>query len=68
MLNEAPRQPSAIAFPGNGEMVRAVNSKDWGKTLLGPQEQWPGAIRSAVALCLNSQFQIERDHAQIVPA
>jgi PAS domain S-box-containing protein len=49
---------SRAAFPGEGEMVRAVNEKDWSQTLLGPQAQWPDAIRSAVTLCLNSRFQV----------
>lgn len=52
------RRPSTCAFPGAGDMVRAVNEKDWSQTILGPQDQWPDAIRSAVALCLNSQFQM----------
>lgn len=51
-----PFQPGA--FPGAGAMVRAVNEKDWSRTVLGPKEQWPEAIRAAVALCLNSQFQM----------
>jgi DNA-binding CsgD family transcriptional regulator len=39
-------------------MVRAINEKDWSATVLGTQAGWPQAIRSAVALCLNSPFQL----------
>lgn len=56
-FDDNPRQPDAPPFPGVGEMVRAVNDKDWSRTLLGPQGAWPDAIRSAVALCLSSLFQ-----------
>jgi len=57
-LKENPIQPDAHPFPGSGSMVRAVNAKDWRQSLLGPQAQWPDAIRAAVTLCLNSQFQL----------
>ncbi|MGZ5198339.1 MAG: PAS domain-containing protein [Telluria sp.] len=58
VMSDQGHPPLSIAFPGEGEMVRAVNEKDWSRTLLGPQTQWPEAIRSAVALCLNSEFQL----------
>ncbi len=45
-------------FPGDGEMVRAVNAVDWSATPLGPVSAWPPAIRTAVRICLASQFQI----------
>lgn len=45
-------------FPGEGEMVRAVNEKDWSATLLGPVPGWPASIRTAVSISLNSNFQI----------
>lgn len=44
-------------FPGEGEMVEAVNRKDWSQTLLGPPSQWPPCIRAAVSLSLGSLFQ-----------
>ncbi|HEU4376726.1 MAG TPA: ATP-binding protein [Telluria sp.] len=45
-------------FPGEGEMVRAVNAKDWSATPLGPVAGWPASIRTAVSISLNSNFQI----------
>jgi hypothetical protein len=48
----------ARPVPGDGFMVRAVNQKDWRRTLLGPREHWPDAIQSAITLCLNSEFQL----------
>jgi PAS domain S-box-containing protein len=45
-------------FPGEGEMVRAVNEKDWSTTLLGPPSGWPDSVRHAVTLSLNADFQL----------
>jgi hypothetical protein len=45
-------------FPGEGEMVRAVHAKDWSATPLGPVSDWPPCIRTAVSICLDSQFPI----------
>jgi PAS domain S-box-containing protein len=45
-------------FPGEGEMVRAVHAKQWSATPLGPVSAWPACIRTAVSICLSSQFQI----------
>lgn len=36
-----------------GERIRAY---DWARHPLGPPEQWPGALRMALSLCLNSSF------------
>lgn len=58
MFDDTPSQFDAHVFPGEGEMARAVNEKDWRETPLGPRAQWPEAIRSAVTLCLDSQFQL----------
>jgi PAS domain S-box-containing protein len=45
-------------FPGEGAMARAVREKDWSQTLLGPVSTWSSGIRTAVNLCLDSQFQL----------
>ncbi|WP_460826335.1 PAS domain-containing sensor histidine kinase, partial [Massilia terrae] len=58
MTDDHATPSSTCAFPGAGEMVRAVNEKDWSQTILGPLERWPEAIRSAVRLSLASQFQM----------
>jgi PAS domain S-box-containing protein len=48
-------QPLAPQRP-HGEMAARVNALDWSSTPLGPRDQWPGALRSAVDLCLHSRF------------
>jgi PAS domain S-box-containing protein len=57
MDDERSRAASNV-FPGEGEMVRAVHAKDWSATPLGPVSEWPPCIRTAVGICLNSEFQI----------
>lgn len=54
------RVPDAdqVKFKGDGEMVEAVNRKDWSQTLLGPSSEWPSCIRAAVSLSLGSRFQL----------
>jgi len=47
-----------VFFPSDGVMARAVREKDWSQTLLGPVSTWPLSIRTAVNLCLDSQFQL----------
>jgi hypothetical protein len=44
-------------FPGEGEIVRAVQAKDWSATPIGPLAARPACLRSAVSNCLNSDFQ-----------
>lgn len=39
-------------------MAQAVNQMDWNSTMPGPPAQWPEEIRSAVSLCLTSEFQL----------
>jgi PAS domain S-box-containing protein len=50
-------------------MARLVRSKDWSLTPLGPIEQWPQSLRTAISLCLASNFPIDiiwgTDHTQI---
>jgi signal transduction histidine kinase len=43
---------------GGGEMGRLVRSKDWNSTPLGPIESWPQSLRTAVSICLSSNFPI----------
>jgi PAS domain S-box-containing protein len=45
-------------LPGEGEMARTVNARDWAATPLGPVSGWPPCIRTAVSICLGSNFQI----------
>ncbi|MCL4295508.1 MAG: GAF domain-containing protein [Anaerolineae bacterium] len=43
---------------GGGEMGALMRTVDWSKTLLGPVEQWPQSLRTAVSICLSSRFPI----------
>ncbi|MGE5659147.1 MAG: PAS domain S-box protein [Actinomycetota bacterium] len=45
-------------FTGGGQMGALMRSYDWSKTPFGSVEQWPQSLRSALSICLNSQFPI----------
>ncbi|MED5620292.1 PAS domain-containing sensor histidine kinase [Ideonella sp. BN130291] len=47
------RLPGAIPDTVTGRLFRQT---DWAATALGPVEQWPHSLRTAVNLCLNSLF------------
>jgi hypothetical protein len=57
-MDDDSSRAASYDFPGEGEMVRAVNAKDWSATSLGPVAGWPASIRTAVSISLNSNFQI----------
>ena len=51
--------PDALAFlAGGGEMGRRIRDIDWSATPLGPIGGWPQSLRSALSICLNSNFPI----------
>ena len=54
--------PSATAvrsvFPGSSEMASLMRSLDWSTTAVGPPEQWPESLRTAVRICLTSRYPI----------
>ncbi|RKH91654.1 PAS domain-containing sensor histidine kinase, partial [Corallococcus praedator] len=39
-------------FPGPSQMAGRMRAKDWSRTLLGPVEQWPQSLRTAVSVML----------------
>lgn len=43
---------------GGGEMGDRIRNHDWSKTSLGPVKSWPQSLRSALSICLNSNFPI----------
>jgi PAS domain S-box-containing protein len=43
---------------GGGEMARLIRTKNWAETPLGPIESWPQSLRTAVSLCVASNFPI----------
>ena len=46
------------AWPPDSEMAARVLAFDWSATPLGPIEAWPLSLKSAVATCLYSRFQM----------
>ena len=54
-----PEPRNALAFlTGGGEVGALMRAHDWAATSLGPAEQWPQSLRSALSICLGSSFQI----------
>ncbi|QEH38459.1 Sensor histidine kinase TmoS [Aquisphaera giovannonii] len=52
-------QHDPLAFlAGGGEMGRRIREFDWSTTPLGPLGGWPRGLRSALSICLNSNFPI----------
>src|SRR6266566_4048223 len=45
-------------FAGGGEMAKAIKTKDWSKTPLGPIESWPQSLRTVVSLVQASNSPI----------
>jgi len=43
-------------FAGGGEMGELMRTLDWSQTPLGPIEEWPQSLRTAVSICLASRF------------
>ena len=41
-----------------GEMGERIRAFDWSATSLGSVHKWPQSLRSAVSICLNSNFPI----------
>ena len=41
---------------GGGEMGALMRSFDWSKTPVGPVEEWPQSLRTAVSILLDSRF------------
>jgi PAS domain S-box-containing protein len=52
------RQPSETDFLAGGEMGERIRLHVWSATPLGSLAQWPQPLRSAVSLCVRSQFPI----------
>ncbi len=43
---------------GESELVELIRTRDWGRSELGPIEDWPESLRTTVSLCLSSSFPI----------
>lgn len=46
----------APCFVGGGEMGARMRALDWRMTSVGPPETWSPTLKSAVSICLNSNF------------
>ena len=52
---KAERQSASLAFlDGGGEMGALMRSHDWSGSPLGPPEDWPQPLRTAIRLLLNT--------------
>src|SRR3954447_11135032 len=49
---------TADPFVGASEMARRMRAFDWAQTPLGPVENWPQSLRSALSICTESRFPI----------
>jgi PAS domain S-box-containing protein len=43
---------------GGGEVGELMRSMDWSETPLGPVQDWPQSLRTAVSICLHSRFEL----------
>ncbi|MDQ2147559.1 ATP-binding protein [Alcaligenaceae bacterium C4P045] len=50
--------PYADLFVGDSEMADVMRRHDWTKTSLGPPEQWPQTLKSALRILLTSKFEM----------
>ncbi len=51
--------PTPLGFLSTGgEMGALMRRFDWTATTIGPPETWPQSLRSAISICLESEFQI----------
>ena len=61
MKDDTPRSPyhdPLASLAGGGDMGRRIRAFDWTSTPLGSVEHWPQSLRSALSICLNSNFPI----------
>ena len=59
-MSQTPPAPTAATdfLAGGGAMAEIIQARDWSETPLGPIESWPQSLRTAVSLCLASNFPI----------
>ncbi|MFW8635330.1 ATP-binding protein [Cribrihabitans pelagius] len=59
----------ASFLTGGGEMGKLIREMDWSATPLGPIGDWPQSLRTAVSICISSNFPISMawgpEHVQI---
>src|SRR4051794_13133960 len=52
------RAQGGTSWLGDSEMARRVRAFDWSATSLGPLDEWPQSLKTVVAACLHSGFQM----------
>ena len=50
--------PERSLFTNGGELGREMSQRNWADTPLGPPDQWPAGLRSAVRVVLTSRFSM----------
>jgi signal transduction histidine kinase len=53
-----PLRPETHPLRGGGECGALMRQVDWSRTALGPVEQWPQSLRTAVGILLNSNYPL----------
>jgi PAS domain S-box-containing protein len=52
--------PTTVAGPaflqGGGELGALIRAKDWSQTPLGPPDEWPQSLKTALGIVLNSRY------------
>ncbi len=56
-VGTADSQAAAI-FRGGGELGNLIRSFEWSDTVLGPIDNWPESLKTAVRICLGSRYPI----------
>jgi signal transduction histidine kinase len=56
--NQTPAKAGGDFLSGGGEMGERMRALDWSERPLGPLQDWPQSLRSALSICLGSGFQI----------
>jgi PAS domain S-box-containing protein len=57
-MNSNPAKTLPDFFVGGREMGKLIGSMDWSHSPLGPIDGWPQSLRTAVSLCLATEFPI----------
>ncbi|ADO75714.1 ATP-binding protein [Stigmatella aurantiaca] len=53
-----PIRPETHPLRGGGECGALMRHVDWSKTAIGPVDQWPQSLRTAVGILLNSNYPL----------
>jgi signal transduction histidine kinase len=57
-IQELPQNDQYPFLMGGGEMGQLIRSIDWGNTILGEPENWPGALKQTVSLMQTTTFPV----------